>query len=561
MLRVSALCALLLGIAVAGSVHGTGFWYGTSGPEQIYIDSAKVIVQVESGFSPDQTLQSVGRIVQIIGGDGLVDGFVACSLSTGVGYDQFMDSLDQVPGVLLVEPYYLTADSFPCPVGEGFCVAFDPGVPYGTIDSLCTEYKLEIARERIGRAKSFTIRNTDSSGYHIVELANIFHDLPNVEYSHPDFGVAIEASSYRLYDYFNALQPHTKRVIGAFNSASVWDFSGLQDTIVVAIIDEGTEAHEDLPASRILPGYDFAHDDSDPSPGYSCGHGMATASIVAADHTTDSAYGTQSSSGIISMDPRVVILPIKIFTDACDDANVTVSKLADAFDFAWTQGAEVISNSWNFINPAQSDFPDLNAAIERATVFGRGGLGCPVFFSSGNTSLRYPDPSIVRYPARLSYVFAVGAVDLADNRWGYSCYGQQLALVAPSDDGYTVPVWTLDQMGQRGYNPTYFSDCPPGSNDMNYDCHFGGTSAACPLVSGSAALLMSKNPALNFEAYYYILRHSAVTDLDTGSFTPPNNEYGWGRVDAFRAILSLSHGDVNNSGGVPDIADLVYLVA
>ncbi|MFH1688513.1 MAG: hypothetical protein ABIE70_13460, partial [bacterium] len=58
-----------------------------------------------------------------------------------------------------------------------------------------------------------------------------------------------------------------------------------------------------------------------------------------------------------------------------------------------------------------------------------------------------------------------------------------------------------------------------------------------------------------------ILRYSAVTDLDWGPISPPDTLYGYGRVDAFRAILSISHnGDVNNDGEGPDIGDLVWLV-
>lgn len=286
---------------------------------------------------------------------------------------------------------------------------------------------------------------------------------------------------------------------------------------------------------------------------------MATSGIIAASHTTDSSEGMLSSSGVISMNPHVLILPIKIFDDEGSSAGVTDDELSDAIDYAWTHGADILSNSWNYRDPNKSDIPDLNRAFERATVFGRNGLGCPVIFSSGNTDYVYSDPSKVRYPARLPYCFAVGATRLNDYRWGYSCYGAELDMVGPSDDGYTVPVWSLDQMGSLGWNPTYMSDCPAGGNDNDYDCHFSGTSASCPLVAGTVSLLMARNSTLNFEGYYYILRHSADTSLDWGSISPPHIQYGWGRVDAFRAMLAITRGDANNDGLV-NVGDCTYIV-
>ena len=71
---------------------------------------------------------------------------------------------------------------------------------------------------------------------------------------------------------------------------------------------------------------------------------------------------------------------------------------------------------------------------------------------------------------------------------------------------------------------------------------------------------MAKDSIFNFEGYYYILRNSAVMDLDWGPLPDtPYVEYGYGRVDAFRAILSISHGDVDNGGSI-NIGDLSYLV-
>ena len=79
-------------------------------------------------------------------------------------------------------------------------------------------------------------------------------------------------------------------------------------------------------------------------------------------------------------------------------------------------------------------------------------------------------------------------------------------------------------------------------------------------MSGIASLLLARNPNLNSERIYYVLRMSAVTDLDWGSITPPNNEYGYGRADAFRAMLAITRGDANSDDGV-NIADATYIVS
>ncbi|MEW5795954.1 MAG: S8 family serine peptidase [Candidatus Zixiibacteriota bacterium] len=288
---------------------------------------------------------------------------------------------------------------------------------------------------------------------------------------------------------------------------------------------------------------------------------MSTAGIVAASHTTDIAGGAQTSSGVISMDAHVLVMPIKIFNDeASPNHNIGVfaSDLAAGVTYAWTHGADILSNSWGYPDPREPQYPVLNDALERAALFGRGGRGCPVIFSSGNTTMFYSNPNGVGYPAKLPYCFTVGAIGLDDYRRSYSRYGPELDLVAPSDDN-SIAVWSLDQMDYWGGNTIFFSDCPPSANDVDYDCHFSGTSAACPLVSGTAALLLSKDPTLSAQAVYYILRNSADTSLGWGDITPGNWEYGYGRLDAFRAVLSISRGDADNNGSV-SVGDVTFLI-
>jgi subtilisin family serine protease len=546
--------AILLLVQIA-----TGqMWYGVDGLIPLTIDSLKVTVKFDDGFSYEELVEQIDRIVAIIPDSHLIDGFVACSLSSAYNCDVFLDSLDTLNGIYLVEPYYLSETGYPMPVGQDFCVAFHENVTYDQIDSINALYKAVIDHERMGRPKVFSLKNTDSSGLRVVELANIYHNLPEVKYAHPDFAAIIEVDAYTLYDYYNEYQPHIKRVIGSFNAASTWDFAGLSRAITVAVIDMGVESHEDLPADRVLPGYDFGDDDADPSPSGQT-HGMACAGIIAASHTTDSVAGGSTNSGLISLNPNVWILPVKIYTNT--GFVPSVGALIDAIDYARTQGADILSNSWNFADPYYPDIPDLNYALQSAFFYGRNYRGCPVIFSAGNDGSTAP---VVKYPARLDVCFAVGAIKLNDSLWYYSSYGDALDIVAPSGDTATAmgDVWALDLMGMSGLNPKFANGCPSGT-DIDYFCNFGGTSAACPVVSGTAALILAKDSMLtvyDFElpGVYSILRYSAVTDLDWGSITPPDNQYGYGRVDAFRAILSLSRGDVNNRGGisVPEVTSL-----
>jgi hypothetical protein len=195
----------------------------------------------------------------------VVDSFVVCSLQTAQGYDAFLDSVQAMDDIYLVEPYYTNRGGLAFPVSTRFCVAFQSETTQSEIDSINQMYGVAMDHEIDGMHNVFVLRNTAQSGLRLLEAAIAYYELNETRYAHPDFGVWVSKFSYELHDRYHQYQSHSKKVIGQFNSASVWDFAGVMaETVVVAVIDDGVTSHEDLPSNRILAGIDYADLDNDP---------------------------------------------------------------------------------------------------------------------------------------------------------------------------------------------------------------------------------------------------------------------------------------------------------
>lgn len=370
----------------------------------------------------------------------------------------------------------------------------------------------------------------------VIPLANALYESGMVEWSHPDFAVEVRAMGppclpsdslfHRQYYLHNTGTsafdyPYIFSVPDIdIDAPEAWCLSTGSPSITVAVIDEGVEAHEDLQDalgnSRVLPGYTA----SDPLNGVGApevlddAHGQAVAGIIAASH---------NSIGVSGIAPQVKILPVHVFPDP----GTPISHFADAINWAWQNGADILNNSWALDTPGVSIFPVIDQAIQDAATLGRGGKGCLVTFSTGQTAK--PDKRVA-YPGNHPLALAAGAIGLQGLKPGYARFGSAMDLVCPTSHDAVANVTIIDRMGASGYNPM------PGVSlnypNSNYSMWFGGTSVACAEVSGVAALALSVNPALTRSELFSLLT-STADDMGPAGF---DTTFGWGRLNAFEAV-------------------------
>lgn len=373
----------------------------------------------------------------------------------------------------------------------------------------------------------------------LLEYSNRIYESDLVIYCHPNFIAPIETTIDPLYSDQYYLD-NTGQFGGTtgidINAPQAWSITTSSSDIRVAVIDNGVETHEEL-TGRVLQGFtpQFSgnHPDTQGEPSTSLpppqyderfGHGECCAGIIAASH---------NSIGVRGIAPNVQIVPVNIFNDWFIDSYwengslhyfvnyaEDAQDIANAIDWAYDDGnADVLSNSWGYRTTDQNEIlhaDDIIAAIARARTQGRNGLGSVVAFSSGNSNLYFPG---VTFPANVEGVVTVGAVDRNGNISNYSSRGSEMDLVAPSS-GSSNDVRTIDRMGINGYETG------------NYTTSFSGTSAACPQVSGVAALMLSTNSFLTETQVRTTLQQTA-TDMGSAGF---DNTYGFGRVNAYAAV-------------------------
>ncbi|HEX2900249.1 MAG TPA: S8 family peptidase, partial [Bacteroidia bacterium] len=393
-----------------------------------------------------------------------------------------------------------------------------------SLKRLAADNKVEILGQNKFMPLWYTLSVTRQSSGNALEVANLMYESRLFSTAEPDIMVENLLAACPTDPLFASQWGLDNTVSPAFdvNACTGWDNWGFgSSSVQIAVLDHGYEQnHPDLTANNSGTGWDTQNGSSPSTVRGS--HGTACAGIVAADQN--------NALGVSGIAPDCQI--ISISNDLTLYSGVQ-QDLADGLNWAWANGAEVISNSWGSNSLSSTMIDD---AITACFVSGRGGLGTVVCFATGNSN------NAVIYPASSNdLILSVGAMSPCGERknpascdgeyWWGSCFGNQLDVVAP---GVLVP--TTDRQGNQGYNNT-------AGVGGDYYLTFNGTSSATPHVAGLAGLILSMNPCLTVLQVNNIIEKTAqkvggygyaVTGgRDNGTW---DDEMGYGLIDVDAAM-------------------------
>jgi hypothetical protein len=352
----------------------------------------------------------------------------------------------------------------------------------------------------------------------VFEIANHIYESGVAAYCHPNFKSNFKFTNedpYAVYQWHLNNRTPNEPDLNVHEAWLLTQNCAANSPVVVAVIDDGLEAHEDL---EITQGYtpmdttglgltisnNLWIDGNDTT---IVGHGMGCAGIIGAKHNKVGVKGIAKNVTLVPVD-------IALYRGA---TNYHISK---GLNWAWDTGrADILSCSWGAEkNAAGAD--DVRRAIRFALTKGRNGLGSVVIFASGNTG------GAVAFPADEPGVITVGGILKNGAHYQASGRGASMDVVA-----FAAEIVTTDRMGIKGLSQ--------GNNPVrtpDYTFRFNGTSAACPQVSGIAALMLQVNPNLTAAKVLQYIQESAVEIPIRDSNPGFDTLFGYGKADARRAV-------------------------
>lgn len=452
-------------------------------------------------------------------------------------------------------------------LGNEITIQFADNVDPATQAAIASAVGLKLQRPLAGIANTFIFELTRECQENPLKIANRLMRSAKVLTAEPNIITETQAH-YRPKDSLYHKQWYLSHTGGAqlapnshINIESAWEITRGLRSVVIAITDDSIDLnHPDFQGlGKIVAPCDLKDKDFLPLPGTpEDNHGTACAGIALAE---------ENGTGIVGVAPGCAMMPIRT-TGYLDDKSIE-----DIFDWAIAKGASVISCSWG---ASAVHFPlslRQRAAVTRAATQGRQGKGCVIVFAAGNSNrptddtvneTGWPNNIISGRTQWLSGfathpdVIAVSASTSLNKKAAYSNWGESISVCAPSNNappgiwlpetGYipTAPqitqtlsglgVFTTDRVGAAGYDQSDFTG------------YFGGTSSACPIVAGVAALVLSANPDLTAKQVKQILQQTAdkIVDPDPdpqlgmklGSYDSNGHSqwFGYGKVNAGKAV-------------------------
>jgi subtilisin family serine protease len=293
-------------------------------------------------------------------------------------------------------------------------------------------------------------------------------------------------------------------VLQALNVEPAWSVTEGQG-VTVAVIDSGVNPDVSDLAGSVITGPNYTGVDTPESnPNWGV-HGTWMASLIAG-HGHDG-----GGSGIIGVAPKSRVLSIRVITDSSDpnysryqhepQARIQ-TELARAIRYAVSNGAQVISMSLGYGLPSLPVREALQDALNRGVVVvaSSGNSGnTATAHGSGHAPYSFP----ADYPGVLG-VAAVGANGLAAS---FSSDNISVQVAAP---GVEVPA--------QGRDGQYWL--------------VSGTSPACALTAGVAALIKSAYPSLPPD----MVREAITSSTSNRPAHGYDDRVGFGTVDAAAAL-------------------------
>ncbi|MBI4052128.1 MAG: S8 family serine peptidase [Elusimicrobia bacterium] len=312
--------------------------------------------------------------------------------------------------------------------------------------------------------------------------------------------------------------------LSSINAFGAWEFEvGNSSAVTIAVIDTGVDGtHLDLDVgSKVDHSSARSYNTvtgaaAVDAPTDSCGHGTVVAGVAAA--------ASNNTAGVAGVSWGAKILSLRVFDSGCDTtSDITLSSaVAYAVQRATSTGTRMVINlSLGGCPPDDGTFTPCVCSSTLSDAMNLALANNIVVVAAGGNQGSGNVNKYVECPAKISGVMAVGATDSASNVTSFSAVGPELDVTAPG-------------LGVTGTK-----------NGGGYEFNANGTSFAAPHVAGLAALILSALPTATTIQVIDFIQNSA-DDFGSVGF---DASYGFGRVNAYRALRLVSRGTLSDFKG------------